>query len=76
MRRLAIVLAALLLVVPAAALGGAPGQGDRGGAPASRGDVPRLQCGQPRRLHLERYEDGSARLLCGPRLLARVGVPW
>ncbi|HKG37011.1 MAG TPA: hypothetical protein VKA89_11295 [Solirubrobacterales bacterium] len=62
-----IALAAIALVAPSAA---------PAGETISTGAVPRLQCEQPRRLHLERYEDGSARLLCGTRLLARVGVPW
>jgi hypothetical protein len=36
---------------------------------------PRLACGRPRTLHLRRFEDGSALLECGGRILARVSVP-
>ena len=38
--------------------------------------VVAVGCEAPRTLHLERYEDGSARLLCNGRLLVRVSVPW
>ena len=38
--------------------------------------VPRVQCDQPARLRLQRFEDGSAKLWCGARLLMRVSVPW
>jgi hypothetical protein len=37
--------------------------------------VPRVHCGRPEALHLRRFEDGSAQLRCGRRLLARVAVP-
>jgi hypothetical protein len=37
--------------------------------------VPRLECRRPPELHLIRFEDGSARLKCGQRLLIRVSVP-
>lgn len=33
-------------------------------------------CEVPRTLHLERYEDGSAKLICNGRVLVRVSVPW
>jgi hypothetical protein len=36
---------------------------------------PRLACGRPRALNLRRFEDGSALLECGDRILARVSVP-
>jgi hypothetical protein len=36
----------------------------------------RLQCSRPQRLRLQRFEDGSAKLFCARRLLARIGVPW
>lgn len=67
--------ALVLLVLGIAAAGVLrPGPPVRAGAaPAA---VPQLQCEQPRRLELHRFEDGSARLYCGRRLLARVGVPW
>ena len=45
-------------------------------AVAGGGPAPRVQCDQPARLKLQRFEDGSARLWCGARLLLRVGVPW
>jgi hypothetical protein len=35
----------------------------------------RLECATPRTLHLRRFEDGSAQLLCGGRLLARISSP-
>lgn len=41
--------------------------------------VPRtqagLQCARPSALHLVRFEDGSAQLKCGARVLARISVP-
>lgn len=41
------------------------------------GETPRrVQCGQPERLRLQRFEDGSAKLWCGRRVLIRVAVPW
>jgi len=36
----------------------------------------RVGCEEPRLLRLVRYEDGSARLYCGARLLVRVSVPY
>ncbi len=36
---------------------------------------PRLECATPARLRLHRFEDGSARLECGRRTIARISVP-
>ena len=44
---------------------------DRGPRP-----VPRLLCERPPEQRLIRFEDGSARLECGRRLLVGVAVPW
>jgi len=66
-RRLALV--ALCVVALLASVG-------RGAAIAGGGPAPRVQCDQPTRLKLQRFEDGSAKLWCGRRLLLRVGVPW
>lgn len=44
-------------------------------APAKRAEGVRIDCGQPMTLRLRRFEDGSAWLLCGPRVLARISVP-
>jgi hypothetical protein len=38
--------------------------------------APRVECQEPRLLRLVRYEDGSARLYCGERVLVRVSVPY
>lgn len=35
----------------------------------------RAECATPARLRLHRFEDGSAWLECGPRILVRVSVP-
>jgi hypothetical protein len=35
----------------------------------------RVECDQPRTLRLHRFEDGSARLECGSRLLVRISAP-
>jgi hypothetical protein len=35
-----------------------------------------VRCGHPAKLRLIRFEDGSALLRCGGRILARVSVPW
>jgi hypothetical protein len=37
--------------------------------------VPRLECATPRALRLHRFEDGSAQLFCGRRILARISSP-
>jgi hypothetical protein len=34
-----------------------------------------LQCARPSALHLLRFEDGSAQLKCGARVLARISIP-
>jgi hypothetical protein len=36
---------------------------------------PRIECHRPPELRLTRFEDGSARLECGERLLVRISVP-
>jgi hypothetical protein len=36
---------------------------------------PRVSCARPLTLHLRRFEDGSAQLRCGGRILVRVTVP-
>jgi hypothetical protein len=47
------------------------------GATSSNGaSAPAVECGRPAKLELHRFEDGSARLLCGRRVLVRVEVPW
>jgi hypothetical protein len=45
--------------------------------PAARSPrvAPRVACGRPGSLRLRRFEDGSARLECGERVLVRVSVP-
>jgi hypothetical protein len=40
-----------------------------------RSDVPRVLCERPRTLRLRRFEDRSARLECGGRVIVRVSVP-
>jgi hypothetical protein len=37
--------------------------------------APRIFCEQPRALRLHRFEDRSARLECGGRVIVRVSVP-
>jgi len=44
-----------------------------GSEPQVRG--PKVFCEQPRTLHLHRFEDRSARLECGGRVIVRVSVP-
>jgi hypothetical protein len=46
--------------------------------PAAAGPIhvaPRVACGRPGSLRLRRFEDRSARLECGERVLVRVSVP-
>ena len=47
--------------------------------PAARGEsalpASAVVCERPSTLRLRRFEDGSARLECGARLLVRVSVP-
>jgi hypothetical protein len=43
--------------------------------PAAIGPA-RVECANPDRLRLRRFEDGSARLECGRRVLALVSVRW
>jgi hypothetical protein len=37
--------------------------------------LARVQCATPERLRLHRFEDGSAWLECGRRVLVRISVP-
>lgn len=37
--------------------------------------APRVECSNPRTLHLTRFEDNSAQLRCAHRILVRVSVP-
>ena len=62
-----------LIALCAVALSSLAGSGS---AIAGGGPAPRVQCDQPARLKLQRFEDGSAKLWCGRRLLLRVAVPW
>ena len=52
---------------------------DHGGRYEDRTEVPSgeagLQCARPSALHLLRFEDGSAQLKCGARVLARISIP-
>lgn len=64
--------AALALAVPALA----PGAANVGAGRAYAKPPVRVECGHPRRLALQHFEDGSAKLWCGRRLLARISVPW
>jgi hypothetical protein len=73
---LAMVTAAIALALVAA---GSWAIGDLGGdrrvvalPPRS---APKVDCERPRALRLIRFEDGSARLQCGRRLLVRVSGP-
>jgi hypothetical protein len=43
--------------------------------PVHSGNPPRVSCFDPPALRLVRYEDGSARLLCGEAILVSVSVP-
>ncbi|HUB99949.1 MAG TPA: hypothetical protein VMS11_09010 [Solirubrobacterales bacterium] len=47
-----------------------------GVAPFPAAGTPRVECAIPARLRLHRFEDGSARLECGRRILVRVSVRW
>jgi len=40
-----------------------------------RPEAPRVFCEHPRTLRLQRFEDRSARLECGGRVIVRVAVP-
>lgn len=42
-------------------------------APAAK--PMRIECKVPRELRLRRFEDGSAQLLCGRRVIVRISVP-
>jgi hypothetical protein len=50
-----------------------PLNGSAGSEP--RGEAPKVFCERPRSLRLHRFEDRSARLECGGRVIVRVGVP-
>lgn len=59
-----------------AAVRGSPPAAPEEALPPLLGPVaPRLECHRPPELRLVRFEDGSARLECGRRLLIRVSVP-
>ena len=57
-------LASLLIVLAGLASG-----------PDAPRSAPRLLCERPATLALHRFEDRSAQLLCGRRILVRVAVP-
>lgn len=67
MRRL---LAFLLLTLTGLAI---PLNNSAGSDP--RGQAPKVFCERPRSLRLHRFEDRSARLECGGRVIVRVAVP-
>jgi hypothetical protein len=62
----AAILVALMLVL---------GFGARAESGAAVPPAPRVFCAHPGSLGLRRFEDGSARLECAGRTLARVSVP-
>lgn len=39
------------------------------------GPAPRVECAAPQTLRLRRFEDGSAQVLCGRRVIVRISVP-
>ena len=43
---------------------------------AAAAPAARVECPKPRTLRLVRYEDRSARLYCGGRVLVRISVPY
>jgi hypothetical protein len=45
------------------------------GAPAASRSAPVVGCKRPSSLRLIRFEDGSAQLRCGRRILVRVSTP-
>ena len=75
MRSLFARLALVSVLTAAVALAGSP-RPTLGDVSAPRRAVPTVSCEAPRNLRLDRFEDGSAKLMCGARLLARVAVPW
>ena len=46
------------------------------GGRAAATPAARVECPKPRTLRLVRYEDRSARLYCGGRVLVRISVPY
>jgi hypothetical protein len=40
-----------------------------------RGSAARVACHAPETLRLRRFEDGSAQVLCGRRVIVRISVP-
>lgn len=75
--------ASAAVAVVALFAGGAEAAPPAGGArvgvgpavPVARVAVQVVRCDRPPALRLIRFEDGSARLQCGRRLLVRVAVP-
>lgn len=72
------------LVTLALSLAGGPGSGASAGPRPEPGTLlplpppdaaPRVRCPRSRALRLRRFEDGSAQLRCGRRVLVRVAVP-
>lgn len=45
------------------------------GTAATPHRVPRVECAPDRGLRLRRFEDRSAQLLCGRRVIVRISVP-
>ncbi len=75
MRRFAPTLVTLAALCPAVAFGPPSSVADAPPAVAPGAAPLRAECRTPRALRLRRFEDGSARLHCGRRLLVRVSVP-
>jgi hypothetical protein len=77
MRRFAPALVTFVALFPAFAPGSDSDAASAVGARASqRIAAPlRTECEVPRTLRLRRFEDGSAQLLCGPRVIVRVSSP-
>jgi len=70
----AMTLAILGLAIAGPDTAARPGPG-AGGAPQEASRPARVSCAQPPRLRLVRFEDGSAQLRCGGRILVRISVP-
>lgn len=67
----------LVTLAPGAALSGALIRGVDAEATAEPAAVapPRVHCAAPATLRLRRFEDHSAQLLCGRRVIVRISVP-
>lgn len=65
----------LVTLAPGLATGAALSKGTASTIESTRNQVARVECAAGSNLRLRRFEDRSAQLFCGRRLIVRISVP-